>query len=68
VLTANGTHTLVNIIIVDPTHADFASQIAFSQGITAMIVIRAKVVSYHDQDPEDDFIPLIVRIFRCLRK
>jgi hypothetical protein len=48
VLTANGTHTLVNIIIGDPTHADFASQIAFSQGVITMIVIQAKVVSYHD--------------------
>jgi hypothetical protein len=60
VLIANGTRTLVNIIIIDLTHADFASQIAFSQGVAIMIVIQAKVVSYHDQDPEDDFIPLRV--------
>jgi hypothetical protein len=64
VLIANDTHTLVNIIIVDLTYVDFASKIVFSQGMATMIVIQAKVVSYH----EDDFIPLIVGIFGCLLK
>ncbi len=67
-LTTNGTHTLVNIITMDPISENFASQIAFSQGVATMIIIQAKVMSYHDQYFEDDFIPLVVGIFGCLRK
>jgi hypothetical protein len=32
------------------------------------IVAQAKVVSYHDQHLEDDFIPLIMKTFGCLHQ
>jgi hypothetical protein len=31
-----------------------------------MIITQAKIVSYHNRHPEDDFIPLVVEIFGCL--
>jgi hypothetical protein len=36
--------------------------------MTMTIATWAKVVSYHDQHLEDDFILLAVKIFRCLHQ
>jgi uncharacterized membrane protein len=66
VLTTNGTHTLVDIINANPTHANFVSQTAFSQGMATTIIVQAKVVSYCDQHFKDDFILLTIEIIRCL--
>jgi hypothetical protein len=55
VLIVDATHTLVNVVTVDSTCANFLSQIAFSWGVVAMIAIQAKIVSYRDQHLEDDF-------------
>jgi hypothetical protein len=55
VLIVDGTHTLVNIVTVDSTRANFLLQVAFYQGVVAMIATQVKTVSYHDQHLEDDF-------------
>jgi hypothetical protein len=64
----NGICILVNVIITNPTHANLVLQVVFSQGMDVAIATQAKVVSYHDQHLEDDFIPLIVKIFGCLHQ
>jgi hypothetical protein len=66
VLTIEDIHTLANIIIIDLTCADLVLRITFSKGMAKMIVVETKVVSYHDQHPKDNFIPLAIEIFGCL--
>jgi hypothetical protein len=67
VLTTNDTCTLTDIIIDNLTHANLVSRDISSKGIMAtMIIVQAKVVSYHNQHLEDDFIPLAIEIFGCL--
>jgi hypothetical protein len=66
VLTANGICTLANIIIVDPTHVNLISQVAYSLGMFTTIATQAKIVSHYDQHLEDDFIPIAIEIFICL--
>ncbi len=65
-LIANGICTLANIVIVDPTHVNLISQVAYSWGMVITIVIQAEFVSYCDRHPEDDFIPIAIEIFICL--
>ncbi len=48
VFTTNGTHTLTDVIIVDPICANLVSQVIFFQRMTIMIVAHAKFVSYYD--------------------
>jgi hypothetical protein len=68
VFIVGGIYTLTNAIIIDPTHADLVSLGDFSRGVATTIVIHAKVVSYVDRHPEDDFIPLVVKIFGYLHQ
>jgi hypothetical protein len=68
VLTTNGTRTLVDVVIVNLTHVDLISQVAYSWGMATMIITQTKVVSYHDHHLEEDFIPLIIKIFGCLHQ
>jgi hypothetical protein len=65
VLTIGGIHTLANVIIVDSIHADLVSLGASFGGVAMTIAAHAKVVSYHDQHLEDDFI-FLVEIFGYL--
>jgi hypothetical protein len=62
---ADDTRILANIIIIDLICVDFVSWTASSQG-EIMTIAQAKVLSYHDRYPEDDFILLVVKIFGCL--
>jgi hypothetical protein len=66
VLIANGICTLANIIIVDPTHVNLISQVAYSWGMVITIATQAKFVSHWDRHPKDDFIPIAIEIFICL--
>jgi hypothetical protein len=68
VLTVGGIRTLVNVVIIDMTHAFFVSLSVFSWGVATTIVAHAKVVSYCDQHPNDDIIPLILKIFGYLHR
>jgi putative heme iron utilization protein len=60
VFTTYGTRILVNIVIVNPTHANLVLQIASSWGMATTIIAQVKIVSYHDRHLEDNFIPLII--------
>jgi hypothetical protein len=66
VFIADGIHTLVDIVIIDPTHAHLVSQVTSSQGMVVTIAAQAKLVSYYNRHPKDDFIPLTIKIFGCL--
>jgi len=61
-------HTLANVVIVNPIHVDIISQVASSQEMVVTIIAHAKVVSYHDRHHEDDFISWVVEIFGCLHQ
>jgi len=64
----HGIHTLVNIVIVDPTRAILFPQSYATQGFIASNVAQAKERSYHNQHPTDQFLPLAIEIFGCLHK
>jgi general stress protein CsbA len=66
VLTADGTCTLVDIIIINVIHVDLVSRITFSKGMAARITTQAKTMSYRNQYHENDFILLTIEIFGCL--
>ncbi len=66
VFTTNGTHTLVNVNIVDSILMDLVLQVTSFGGVAAMIVAHAKVVLYLGQHLEDNFTPLTIEIFECL--
>jgi hypothetical protein len=53
---------------VDPTRVDLVFEIVSSQKVCVTITSQTKVVSYHDQHLEDDFISLIVDIFGHLHQ
>jgi hypothetical protein len=40
--TTNGVHTLANIIIINPTQADFISRVIIFRGVATMITTEAK--------------------------
>jgi hypothetical protein len=48
VLTIDGIHIFVNVIIIDLTCVNFISQAVFFRGIVVTIATQAKVVSYSD--------------------
>jgi hypothetical protein len=48
VLTKNGIHTLVNIVIVNPTRADLLLQSCATQGFNTFDVVQTKNRSYHN--------------------
>ncbi len=48
VLTADGTCTLVDVIIINVIHVDLVSRITFSTGMAARITTQAKTMSYRN--------------------
>jgi hypothetical protein len=69
--TLGGIRILANVVIVGMIHAFLVSLSTFSRGLgflTTTIVTHAKVVSYCDRHPEDDFISLVVKIFGYLHQ
>ncbi len=66
VLTLDGICILVNVVITNLINADLVSQVAYLWWMTVMIIDQAKVVSYHNQHFEDDFILVVVEIFGYL--
>jgi len=66
--TKDSIRTLVKVVIVDPTQVDLHPQSCTTQGFVASNVAQAKKRSYHDQHPTNQFLPLVVEVFRCLHK
>jgi hypothetical protein len=48
VLSIDGVHTLLNVIITNPTQIDLVSQATISRGIVMTIMIQTKNALYHD--------------------
>ncbi len=67
-LTKDDICTQVDIIIVDPTHADLVFQSYTTQGFVASDVFQVKERSYCDQHLIDQFLPLTIEVFECLHK
>jgi hypothetical protein len=67
-LTKDGIHTLADIVIVDPTWVDLFPWSYATQGFVNFDVTQAKEMSYRNQDPTNQFLPLAIEIFGCLHK
>jgi hypothetical protein len=67
-LTKNDIHTLVDVVIVDPTWMDLLPWSCATQGFVAFDVAQAKKQSYCDQHLADQFLPLVVEVFGCVHK
>jgi len=61
-------HTLINIIIIDPTCANFLHRSCTIQGFTTSNVTQTKQKNYHNQHLIDQFLPLAIEVFGCLHK
>jgi hypothetical protein len=69
VLTKNGLHTFADVVIIDPTCVDLLLRSCTTQGFaTSDIVqvkerVQAKEMSYCDQHPTYQFLPLAIEVF-----
>jgi hypothetical protein len=68
VLTKDGIHTLVDIVIANPMFVNLPPQSCIIQRFVTTNVAQAKENSYCDWHPTNQFFPLANEIFRCLRK
>jgi hypothetical protein len=68
VFTKNGIHTLINIIIANPTQMNLFPQSHAIQEFVASNATQAKKKSYRNQHPIDHFLPLSIEVFGCLHK
>jgi hypothetical protein len=66
VFMVDGICTLTDVIIVDLIHPHLVLQVFFFLGMVATITTQTKVVSYCNRHLKDDFIFLVVEIFKCL--
>jgi hypothetical protein len=66
VLSVDGVHTLVEVVIIDITRVDLVSQVACFGGVMTIITALAKDGFYHDRFPMDMFLCLTVEVFKCL--
>ncbi len=66
--TKDGIHTLVHIVIANPTWMDLFCWPYTTQGFIAFEAIKDKERSYRDQHPTDHFLPLAIEVFGCLDK
>ncbi len=58
-LTKDGNHTLVDIVIVDPVQ---------TYSLPRSCAIQAKERSYHNRHPTNQILPLTIEVFGCLHK
>jgi hypothetical protein len=68
VLTKNDIHTLVDVVIANPTPLDLLPRSCATQGFDVFDVVQAKKQNYCDRHPADQFLPLAVEVFGCLHK
>jgi len=66
VLTKNGIHTLVNVVIVDPTWVNLLPQFCAIQGFVAFDVTQVKEKSYRNRHPINQFFPLAIDVIWLL--
>jgi hypothetical protein len=51
VLIKDGIHTLVDIVIIDPTRVDLFPQSCITQGFVSLDAVQVKESSYHNRHP-----------------
>jgi hypothetical protein len=68
VLSTNGIHTLVNMVIDDPTRGDLVSQVVPFRKVIMMMTTQAKEGLYHDWHSTNMFLPLAIEIFECIHQ
>ncbi len=68
VFTKDGIHTLVDIVIADPTWAYLLPRSCAIQGFARSNAAQAKERNYHNQHPTNQFLPLAIEVFGCLHK
>jgi hypothetical protein len=68
VLSINGVHTLVNIVLTALTQIDLVSWIVIFHWVVMIIVAQTKDSFYHNQFLVNMFILLIIKVFRCLHQ
>ncbi len=61
-ITRYGFQTLMDIVIIDPTHTDMMQWILMTITHVVMMIVMKKIQSYTKQAPGDDFIPLVIRV------
>ncbi len=66
-LTKDEIHTLVDVVIVDPTQVDLFPQFCNSR-ICCFNVVKAKKKGCHDQHLTNQILPLAIHVFGCLHK
>jgi hypothetical protein len=68
VLTKESIHTLVDVVIIDPTLIDLLPQSYTTQRFIAFNATQAKERNYHNQHPTNQFFLLVIEVFGCLLK
>jgi hypothetical protein len=66
--TKDGIHTLVDVVIIDPTRMDLFFRSCATQGFATFDATQAKKRGYHNQHPTNPFLPLAIEVFGCLHK
>jgi len=67
-LTKNGIHTLIEVVIANPIQADLLFWSCAIQGFDASDVAQAKERSFCNWHPTNQFLPLAIELFGCLHK
>jgi hypothetical protein len=63
VFTKDGIHTLVDIVITNPTRANLFPRSCTTQGFVVWGATQAKERSYYNRHPIDQILPLAIEIF-----
>jgi len=61
-------HTLVDIVIANPTWMDLFPRFCATQGFITFNITQGKKRNYCNWHPIDQFLPLTIEIFGCLHK
>jgi hypothetical protein len=67
-LTKDGIHTLVDVVIADPTWTNLLCWSYIAQIFATFKAIQTKERSYCDQHPINHFLSLAINVFGCLDK
>ncbi len=67
-LTKNDIHTLVDVVILNPTKANLLPRSCTIQGFIVSSAIQVKERNYHNQHPTNQFLPLSNKVFGYLHK
>ncbi len=68
VFTKNGIHTVVDVVIANPTQVNLFFQSCTIQRFVAFNATQAKERGYHNWHPTNPFLPLAIEVFGCLHK